>query len=732
MVACGSTRPRGLQSLEVNLKPKVRAASYIALLLALNCYFAGNLFLSEFTNNMQTNAGSFMAITRFILQHWPHLGWYPWWDNGEPFENSYTPMLHLVDAAFAWITGASPARAFNFVTGAFFVFSPVFLFYFAWRISGYVETSFFAALLYSLFSPSVMFSILRADVGTWNPWHLRTLVSYGEGPHNTVLSILPLVFLAIYLALTTRKYVWCAIATLGMAFITLINAFAAVDLLVGCTCLILALPKPGRPPGREILKASLLTLAMGAAAYLLASPFLTPTLLRTVAADSQYVGAVVETGTIFAAQSLLLPGFVFLYFAIRRVDNFLIRFSVLFTYMFFEIVALWAVGNVFALPQPNRYSLEMEWGLPLVAALALRRVVIRWPPAAKTTKAVKAVGIAVILLAAYHQTVAYRRYARFITQKIDVTQTIEYKTAQWFQRNMPDQRAFVAGDAGFWLNVFADTPQMQAGHMPFNPNFWGDEVAAFTIYSGMNAGSRDADYSILWLRAYGCQAIYVPGPMSRLDVKPFVHPKKFEGMLPVLWHEEDDTIYGVPQRTKSLGHVVPESAIVKRKPIHGLDTAEVERYVGALNDASLPTDVMVWLDPNHAHIDTTLHPGQVLSIQSTYDKGWIATANGKPAAVTRDEIGLSVVHAACDGAYSIDFIFDGGLERKVCRALSWLTFLVGLAGGVVVFRLSREADASHREHLICMASIEFDVFVFDSFLGSSRSVFLPTTAWVPL
>src|SRR5580700_5202012 len=82
---------------------RLRAASYAAVLLAINVYFARKLFFVDFTNNMQTNAGSFMAISRFILQHWPHLGWFPWWFNGEPFENSYTPMLHLVDAAFAWI-----------------------------------------------------------------------------------------------------------------------------------------------------------------------------------------------------------------------------------------------------------------------------------------------------------------------------------------------------------------------------------------------------------------------------------------------------------------------------------------------------------------------------------------------------------------------------------------------------------------------------------------------------
>lgn len=675
-----TTLAASLQSKTVSLslqrlrEPNWRAACYIAILVALNCYFAGNLFLAEFTNNMRTNAGSFMAISRFVEQHFPHLGWFPWWFNGEPFENSYTPMLHLIDAAFAWITGFSTPRAFNFVTGFFFIFGPAFLFYFVWRISGYLETSFLAALAYSLFSPCALFPLFRSDLGMWNSWRMRALVFYGEGPHTTVLATLPLALLLVYRALTTRKYLWCAAATVALAFIALVNAFGAVDLLFGCVCVILALPR------RELLRASLLTGAMGVAAYLLACPFLTPTLLRTIGEDAQYVGGVVTRSTMFTNQLLILPGFIFLYFALRNVEDFLTRFLALLTYLFFEIVALAALVNVLVLPQPHRYSLEMELFLAPLAALALRRTAIHWPVW------LKAAGAVVLLAAAVHQTIAYRRFARLETPTLDVTTTIEYRTAQWFKNNMPHDRAFVGAQTGTWLNVWADTPQMHSGHDPFNPNFWVEEAAAYAIYSDENAAGRGAYYSILWLKAYGCQAIYIPGPNSRVDTRPFNHPRKFDGVLPVLWHEEDDTIYGVPERTRSLGHVVPESALVKRQPIHGLDTDQVALYVAALDDASLPADMMTWPDPNHGHIDTTIHPGQVLSVQETYDKGWIATANGKPAPVTRDAIGLNVVHADCDGACSIDFVFDGGLERKVCRWLSLLTLLGGLAGAVVAFR----------------------------------------------
>ena len=159
----------------------MRAAIYIAVLLAINVYFVKKLFFVDFTNNMQTNAGSFMAISRFILQHWPHLDWFPWWFNGEPFENSYTPMLHLVDAAFAWVTRPpSAARTTLSPEPSLCDWARILVSVRVARVA-ISETSFFAALLYSLFSPAVLFQVFRGDVGGWwNPWRLRVLVFYGE------------------------------------------------------------------------------------------------------------------------------------------------------------------------------------------------------------------------------------------------------------------------------------------------------------------------------------------------------------------------------------------------------------------------------------------------------------------------------------------------------------------------------------------------------------------------
>src|SRR5207244_1619491 len=117
------------------------------------------------------------------------------------------------------------------------------------------------------------------------------------------------------------------------------------------------------------------------------------------------------------------------------------------------------------------------------------------------------------------------------------------------------------------------------------PN-WEEQIAVYTIYIGENAGDRDGPISLLWLTAFGVQAVAVPGPHSSQYWRPFIRPAKFEGMLPVLWREDDTTIYRVPQRFPSLAHVLRPDQLVRHAPVHGLDTVEVQRYVTALDSAS--------------------------------------------------------------------------------------------------------------------------------------------------
>ncbi len=615
-----------------------------------------------------------MAISRFLVVHWPTSGWYSWWMNGVPFENTYSPLLQIVDAVSAKVAHSSTALAFHRTLAFFYCLGPVCLFWFAWRMSSALYPSFLCGLVYSLTSPSVLFPAVRSDVGGWfHARRLHTLVHYGEGAHNVALSLLPVALLCAWLAMEERRFRWCVATGAVAGILVLTNAFAAVDLVIGILCLIVV-----RPRGSRLRSLSMLALT-GIIAYAWISPFLTPTLIQTIRRNSMIgVGYQITPGLIVTGLLVLAGAFVIWRLTIRL--DAILRFSLLFVYVFFVIPALSHFARIAVVPQPERYHLEMELGLSLAAVFAARYL----PPRVRVGLA------AVIALALGAQVNAYVRFARGLIQRIDITQTIEYKTANWLDQNLPDQKAMVSGDTGTWFNVFSGNTQLSGGADPFSPN-WMLEIAVYTIYV-----TEDPKTSITWLKAFGCQAITVPGVNSRESSHPYHQPHKFDGVLPVLWQEEDDTIYAVPQRSKSLAHVVPDSAVIGREPIHGLDTADVEGFVAALEDPTLPIADFHWRDTEHAWISTSAQAGQSVAVQITYAAGWMAEANGKPARITRDGIGLVTIHPQCAGPCEVELSWDGGWERRACRILSLLVMLAFAFAAAAA--LAARRNAAHCRH----------------------------------
>src|SRR5512146_1581389 len=88
-------------------------------LFAVNAYIAGRLFRLEYTHDLESIAGAYIGLARYIRDHFPHLGWFPAWYGGIPFQDSYPPLLHLLVAALAGV-GASPGLAYNAMSAAIF------------------------------------------------------------------------------------------------------------------------------------------------------------------------------------------------------------------------------------------------------------------------------------------------------------------------------------------------------------------------------------------------------------------------------------------------------------------------------------------------------------------------------------------------------------------------------------------------------------------------------------
>src|SRR5262249_28241500 len=108
------------------------------------------------------------------------------------------------------------------------------------------------------------------------PWRIQVLAKYGEGPHNTGLTLLPLALLAVWMSGKGRGYRLIFAAAVLLAAIPLANWVAAFGLSVSCVLLLLA------AWGEQEFRAWR-ALASAALAYLLACFWLTPSFVKTIA-----------------------------------------------------------------------------------------------------------------------------------------------------------------------------------------------------------------------------------------------------------------------------------------------------------------------------------------------------------------------------------------------------------------------------------------------------------------
>jgi hypothetical protein len=364
--------------------------------------------------------------------------------------------------------------------------------------------------------------------------------------------------------------------------------------------------------------------------------------------------------------------------ATRRLSTGL-QFAVFFTFLTALITLADAWFHVAIVPQPDRYHLEMEMALAILASLAAYEAMRRAP---RIVVIGALVGLSILLVQPLRIS---RRYARtFLITTVEITKTSEWKTANWLNTHWSGERVMVPGSTRFWLTAFTDTPQLGGG---FDQGITDPEipVAAYGLTAG--AGGNWAEWSVLWLKALGVQAVGVTGPGSTEVYKDFVDPKKFEGVLDVLWRDGGDVLYQVGGKVHaSLARVVPRTSLVARTPVHGGDVDPLRGYVAALDDPAMPNASMEWTSAHTARVTTEVAAGQVVSLQMAWHRGWHASIGGKPVPIGRDGLGLMTIYPHGVGAMTIDLIYDGGMEMRVAHWVCGLTGLMLLgwvgAGGI--------------------------------------------------
>ncbi len=636
---------------------RARVVSISFVLFALNAAICRPLFGIEYLDDFQSNEGSWIAIGKFLLQNWPHVSWFPWFDAGMPFENTYLPGVSAMVAVTSIVGHCSPAHAFHFLAALAFSLAPVSLFLFALGVSGRLAPSVSAAVLWSVFSPSIIFPEILHDMGTpFGIRRLRDIVYFGDTPHNVAICLLPISLLLTFRYLekpTGRRF---ALAALASAGVMITNAFGIVVVFLSSLILFAA---GNRLSWRNLARVGGVQLA----AYLVLCRFLPPSLIRLLETNSQLVGGDFRfTWRTVGLAGCFLAILVVLWASTRRLSNPMLQFAILFS-VCFGGVAFLGLQNLNLLPQPVRYHLEMEAGVCLATAFLMEPLIRRIP-----LRYIAFAAIPLMWLA-----IKDWQFARQLIHPADIVHAAPFREARWIATYLPGQRVLVSSEGEFLFNLFSDNPQMSAGHEPSTPN-WVQHVAIYTIETGQNAGDQDGPISVLWLKAFGCGAILVPGRDSKDHYHPISNPDKFEGLLPLLWRESGESIYEVPQRSGSLAHVMPRSAIVRNRPISGLDIGELRQYVDALESEAAPLASIDWDNPEHAMIAAKMDSSQVLSVQINYDPGWEARVGGTKIKIGSDKLGFIVIEPACSDC-SIDLVFSGGRERQVALEVSVFVLL---------------------------------------------------------
>jgi hypothetical protein len=652
----------------MNRKPILLTLASVFVLVGINFYIALDLFHVEWTRYLGSSAGAFIGIARFAMKNWADLTWYPLWYGGIPYQNTYPPLFHLTVAAVATLLRISPAQAYHAVCGAVYCLGPVTLFWMAYRLSGHRGRSFVAALLYSLISPSLLLSrALRDDTGgALAPRRFYGMVFYGDSPHIAALALLPVAIILLHRALTKRTPGSMALAAAALAAPPLTNWLGGFALAFSVAAYLIAQSSSAREWLRCVL--------IGFAAYAAASPWIPPSTLNAIRTNSYWMSPsnhveprqLLYWLPLLASLAVLLNGF----HRLRPTPT--LRFAMLLTLFagWITMAALWF--GIIMIPQPDRYHIELDIALCLLVPFGLAELYGLLP------RPVRWGLIAVLILFGVVQVKAWRRYARDLSQPGDLQATLEYRSARWLEQHLPNTRVMDPGSSHVFLNALTDVPQLSGGFDQGITNIMVPNTIHL-FYKGSNQIDRNAEVTILLLKALGVGAVMVGGPNSKDFFRPQEYPERFAASgLPELWREGDDAIYGIPSRSNSLAHVIAPADLVRIRPFVPSGMDEVRKYVAALENSAYPLAEFIWLNAHQARVVAGLSKGQVLSVQVSYQAGWHASVSGQPRRVFADGLGLMVIEPECGGHCVVDLTYDGGLEMTVARIVSYLTILLGI------------------------------------------------------
>jgi hypothetical protein len=654
----------------------LRSISAVVLggvVLAVNLWLNAPLFMPGDMPFPGSIERGYAGMARFVSEHPNPWGWNPFPYGGLPTQFMYSPVLPYLSAAWMRLLPHLPPNiVYRTIVGFAACLGPVSLFYFAFYFTRSRTWSMLGALGYSVFSPSyALFPAVERDRGIAQlPWRIQVLAKYGEGPHNTALMLIPVALLAVWLAAKAKGRIYPRVlyAAIVFAVAALTNWVGAFALAICCALLLLA-------AWGEMEFRRRRALAVAGLAYLLACFWLTPSVIKTIASNWSVDSFGYRLG---ATQWFLLAGVTTGALVIRVLfrlfhGSFYYSFVVLGAFVFGSIATAWYMFGADTIPESRRYALEFE----LFIALAVTETMRLGMRHTNATSRLCVMGCALVIsVVAAPQVLAYITQGRQKWAPVGPETSIEYKLGCWMAKHPPQGRAFVSGGLRFKLNSWFDVPQVGGAFETGLVNRVPIDLAYRIRIANKLTPGREAEETLVYLKAVGAEYVVVHGPKSAEYYRDFVRPERLRE-LAVAYRSEHDTIYALPSR--SLAHLVSPAEVAW--PDRSLRAASIGPYIAAIDDPFRPRLEMTWTDSSTVVVTGSVAPDKLVALQINASPGWRAFQDGREISWTTDGLGFLVLHPSAATATRIEVQYRGTAEQRAFGFLSataWCVSLIAL------------------------------------------------------
>jgi hypothetical protein len=610
-------------------------------------------------------------MARLFAENPDYLSWNPLQYGGIPMHYVYLPLLPYFDALWLWLNPAADATNVHRAVCAIALFlAPAAAFIFIRDWTGRAGPAYVSALAVTLLSPLYLFiETINLDRGIMAvPWRIQVLIKYGEGPHTVGILLLFVALVLVRRAATQPGFPILFASAVALAATVLTNWVAGLALAFAVLMLLLVHAGDTSFRHRRLIEAGLL-------GYLLAAFWLTPSFVAQMAYNwpqdafgFQFLRHE-RTAMLAWAVGLLLIRLAFLRLPAHRYPCWL----VLCTFGYGLPVILFYRFGINPFPESRRYALEFEFCLLLLIVecvrilAAGRGVAFRW-----------VMRLAVLALLLYLTPNVSRfvshRYQKW--QLVEKEQTSEFRVAKALQDLHPTGRVFASGGTRFRLNSWFPIQQV-GGVFETGLKTRLPLIISYQVRTDLGlAKGREAEESILLLRAFAVEYIVIHGPNSGEFYRDYKDPRKFEGVLEKVWEQDDDAIYRLgPVR---FAHLVKTEEIPSITIQYGYQKPWYP-YVGALLDTARPELGFQWQNARRATVSGQLPQGMHVAFAIPWDPNFRAYLNGKPVGLRANSTGLMVTEPLPASGDQLELRFEPSLEELACAGLSALTLLGCLA-----------------------------------------------------